>query len=357
MSEYLNRLDPLLYLATTADLEIDYEALMRSETEAKFVHDTFSVLPTIGCEVEVKWSALFPDAAEHYFGEQDSLGRFTRTYADLSEEDQVAIDALKAEQDSTYLPRYEATCHAGIPAGSDAYWEFANAPSYSARVLATEVELLIETGLIPEGKSHSLHITLGGLAVGAGGASMILSGLELMHGSPERILLATEGSRLGTATAWARRGQDGLRQRSSIQLSLGENVGTELRTLSIESAEDAHVSLGDAQILAAVLMAYRQNKVQGAAPTKVLGELWPTFTSRMKELWKQQKLPNHTWGKPHTNPEPWLRWADIITDARDYRSDAHEVTEVIEDIITNAEVYLGALLTEVPSMSGDIVNS
>lgn len=67
---------------------------------------------------------------------------------------------------------------------------------------------------------------------------LVLSGLELAYGSANRILLATQANRYGGSSAWARRGVDGIRTRSSGFLQLGQTVATELRTLGVSSPKE-----------------------------------------------------------------------------------------------------------------------
>lgn len=105
-------------------MAIDIEGLAAKEDRAKTIHENHGILPTIGCEVEVKWSTLFPALATEFFGAQDELGRFEWQYTDLSPQKQQEIDSLCLELDAELKPAYAATVEAGIPAGNDAYWEF-----------------------------------------------------------------------------------------------------------------------------------------------------------------------------------------------------------------------------------------
>ena len=91
MSEAIeSRLRPIMQLGE----QIDIEYLRASESEAKYLHETYGILPTIGCEVEVKWSTHFPELARKYFGEQDEFGRFEHRFKDLPTERQQELDKL-----------------------------------------------------------------------------------------------------------------------------------------------------------------------------------------------------------------------------------------------------------------------
>lgn len=357
MTESGLRTQPIEHLAVMCGASIDLDAIRAREEAAQHVKAYRGILPTIGCEVEVKWSSLFPVTAQQYFGEQDALGRFERTFHDLDPVQQRELDEIKLTHDAQLLPRYRAVANAGIPPGSDAYWEFANAPAYAATTLSQEVAFLFASGLIPEGHHHSLHITLGGLALGKGGACMVLSGLELLHGKPERFILATEGTKYQTANTWARRGQDGIRERTSDQLQLGESVATEMRTLTISSAESADHIFPDAQRLGAMLLGHRKHLHNPCEFTQSLSELWINYRIQVKDLWHSAKLPNEPWGTPHKNPTPWLRWAKTIADTADEKSHAHVALCEIQSLNQKAERLLAALSKEVASVSKNVMHA
>lgn len=340
MKDPLQRIKPIEYLADRYDAEVDVAAICEREQSAFIAKQAINAIPTIGCEIEVKWSSIFPEVARKYFGELDKFDRFERTYYDLAPEEQKELSNITAVHRDALMPEYQATVEAGIPAGSDAFWELANAPAYDARTLAKEVELLFEANLIPENYHLALHITLGSLALGKGGAHMILSGLELLHGKPERILLATEGSKHNTAHSWARRGQEGICQRNSSYLQLGASVGVELRTLTITSKEDANRIFCNAQILGAVLLAHRGLSFMPSSQPDYLGELWSSFTKAIKNLWSASQVPNAPWGMPHHNPTPWRNWADTIEQTSDTDSLPARTVQTIESLICQAKDIL-----------------
>jgi len=342
METYISkRLQTIELLADQAGEAVDHEQLLDNEVRAKLLHEDFGVLPTIGCEVEVKWSTLFPDLAEEFFGPKDDLGRFERRYDDLSPASQQELDAMCCLLDQQLKPKYEATKEMGVPAGSDAYWEFANNPTYLWETLAYEVSLLMKLGLIPEGYEHSLHVTLGGMSVEGGGMCMVLSGVELLTISPERILLATQGNRLGTNTAWARRGDDGIRQRLAGSLALEQEVGTELRTLTTASPDQLAMTLSTAQILSAVLAAFRRRKDTAHQPTQALAGLWPVYRSELKALWEHNDLPAASWGPPTKNLAAWEKWAGCLAAREVNSSTEHQFGEFIQEITQDAKQILG----------------
>lgn len=344
MNESINlRLEPIRQLAAESQLEIDDSLLHTNEQGARELYDQVPVIPTIGCEVEVKWSTLFPDLAHHYFGEQDDLGGFERKYADLNDELREQLNGVTNLLDAELKPKFEATRAAGIPAGSDAYWEFANAPCYSWTTLATEVGVLMRSGLIPTGYNHSLHVTLGQVEPTGGGMAMVLSGLELMYVQPERILTATRENNLGTATAWARRGEDGIRGRSVATLALGHTVATELRTMTVSDEEEAGNIFHDSQILAGILTAFRKRK--GATKDEIheLASLWPVYRNTVKEVWREYDLPAASWGAPRKQPEYWKRWADVLRNRDTVGSVEHAAIHDIRQITDTADNLVKSL--------------
>lgn len=357
MNKQMPRIESISHLATMCEAALDVDSIAAQEQASQHVRLTTGILPTIGCEIEIKWSSLFPEIADEYFGAKDTLGEFERAFDDLSPVEQDELNALRKVHETELLPAYQATCDAGIPAGSDAFWEFANAPAYSARTLSTEVKLLFHAGFIPEGHHHALHVTLGGLALGRGGAHMVLAGLELLHGLPERFILATQGTKYATANTWARRGREGIRQRTSEQLQLNDTIGIEFRTLTIASSEAADDLFSDAQNLGSILLAYRQHAYSPSHLTQPLRPLWDTYRQRIKDLMHAYQLPSEPWGKPHENAIPWLRWAGVISEAPHSTSEAAAATNDIKAIVKEADELLASLRAEVPRMPLHIVDS
>jgi hypothetical protein len=318
--------------------------LEQQERRAKRVHKLYGILPTIGCEIEVKWSSLFPEVANEYFGPYDELGRPTLRYDDLSAERQTEIDDLSLVLDATLKPKYEEVAAHGIPAGADAYWEFANRPTYHCDTLATEVRLLYAAGLIPDGNEHSLHITVGGVMSDGGGPALVLSALELMHVSPARIIAATLPNKYGTSTSWARRGNDGIRSRGRGFMQLGLQSGTELRSLTSSNPIGTQTVLEDAQLLSAVLLAYR-HRYEEALPDDVtaLGRLWPGFRQELTGLWKERNLKVESWGPPHKNPTAWLGWAACLEARANPDSQESTVIYATRSVVDKARYIVDSL--------------
>lgn len=310
------------------DLELNEDSIMRYSQES-------GVLPTIGCEVEIKWSALFPDVANKFFGQANQYGLFERNYDDLSKREQVELNEVSQELDHITLPRFNETLLAGIPKGNDAYWEFANRPAYAHQTIATEVSLLKDIGLVPYDSDHSLHITLGNLSSRGGGVNLILTSLELMYANPDRIRLATLPNRYGGKSAWARRGKDGLRSRHPNDLELGSNIACELRTLSINDNVNHADIFRSAQLLGSLLLMQREGHVAG--------QDWWRFRELSRRAIESAQLEVKSWGLPHlaSNQDKWLRWADFIAMRDDRSSQQLEIIEEIREIENSIEQVIG----------------
>ena len=321
------RLKPLEMLSHEYGVDVDVDGLMEFENSAHEVRSRTGCLPTIGCEVEIKWSSIFPDIALEYFGEPDKYGKYSTRYVDLSKDRQNELDSLCKELDEEMKPRYEATLEAGIPVGDDAYWEFANSPTFSYRTLSKEVDLLKSGGLIPAGQNHSLHVTLGDLSTKGGGVSLILTALEVMYANPTRIEEAVFANRFGGASSWARRGRDGVRSRHVNDLALDAVEACELRTLSVRDESNVDDIFGFSQLFGAVLLGYRIRSHRSTEMANDLSLLWPKIRSLSREAILSADLPYESWGMPHRNKQKWMTWAEYISH-RDH-PDSH-----VGDIIT-----------------------
>lgn len=339
-----NRLRPIEWLASLPHLpDVDMGVLARDEEAAQLFYATGQLVPTIGCEVEIKSSTIFPELAANYFGSQDVYGTFEHRYPDFDPSKKKAFDEAFSQLDKEIRPWYEATKEAGIPQGNDAFWEFANSPTYAWQTLAAEVGLLFDSSLIPSGFDHSLHVTLGGLEIGRGGMGYILGGLELLFVSPERLEAATMPNRIGTQSIWARRGANGLRTRYAGGLRLGQVTATELRTLTVSSAEQSSSILEASQLLGALLAAYRSRQTSNDPMVQELVPLWDEYRSSLKELWNVHDLPLEPWGMPKDKPLNWKKWAGAIALRGNQGSQEQETVVLFKSIVNRASIALSVL--------------
>lgn len=343
VSEYSvrDRLEPIMLLADEYGLLIDSERIYSAESSALEHYVSHDVVPTIGCEVEIKWSALFPEIAKDFFGEPDRHGRYPFRFESLPEDRKELLNEFCASQDEIWIPKYKFTEEIGIPKGNDAYWEFANSPAYSHQTLSTELDILIEAGLIPADKEHSLHVTLGDLATKGGGVHLMLANLEMMYANPARIEMAVLGNRYRGSNTWARRGNDGVRSRHPAELKLGSSSASEIRTLSMGEHADHKEILRSSQLHGAILKAYRSRLETQDSVIDELSILWQRLRGLAREAILSTDLPLRSWGKPHLNKDKWLRWAEYISSRHDEGShcsdiitDIHELEILAEGIIS-----------------------
>jgi hypothetical protein len=343
MNPELSRLEPIKYLSDTYQVAVDCETLAHQEQEAKRKHDAYGILPTIGSEVEVKLSAVNPDVMHEFFGQPDAYGRYAHTYDDLPTEQKTAFDIVCKAFERQRLPAYHAAWQAGIPKGKDAFWEFANSPAYDWRTLAAEIELLFSSGLVPADVEHSLHVTLGGVDPQGGGMCLVLSGLELLFVTPERIAGATDYHYTDKRSGWARRGEDGLRKRSGLELRLGKSVATEFRTLTVTTPETASTILQTAQMLSSILLAFRHRHEAKQPTVQSIASLWPLYRQELKNLWTHRNLPAESWGPPHDHPAPWLGWAACLQRRKDSTSPEADLVGFIKELTSFSQQLIDTL--------------
>jgi hypothetical protein len=344
MENIEQRLRPLEYLnQQLSSPAFDRPTLMATEQRYQKLHHRYNgIIPTIGCEIEVKHSSLQPELFKQYFGDMQPSGKFTRRYIDLPTDQKAAFSRAWDRFEQQELPRYQATQVAGIPKGNDAFWEFANSPTYAHETLATEVDLLFQTNLVPKGIEHALHITLGGIHNRQGGMALVLSGLELSFASPERIMQATYGNHYGSKTAWSRRGQDGLRERQG-NLDLGARQATEMRSLTVQSGDQATQLFQASQMLGFTLQAYRSPDILPATVARRMRHLWQSYRQLVHDQWRSLQLPASSWGEPQQNNLPWHKWAEALRQREEPDSKVAETVRDIGQIILQSQLIVEQL--------------
>lgn len=340
-----DRLHPIQWLAEQAQTEIDIDQLRAGEDRAQEIQAEFKVLPTIGCEVEVSWASLHPDLMEEFFSDLDPNKTYTTLKAmvrDLDPERRKEFEQQKAEADAVTAPLYQATTANGIPKGKDPHWEFANKPTYSWPVLAKEIDLLMDAGLIPEGRQHAMHVTLGGVSVDGYGPQIILPGLELLGVSGGRISAATKSK----MHSWARRNthSGGVRGRLEASLELDQPGATEFRTLATAKPEDHRTIFQAAQMLGTVLLSHRSGADAQNAGVIEIGKQWQGYRDTMTDLWDARGLPtDNTWSSPYDNPEVWLGWAECLDRRNQQDSPEQKTVTALRRIISRTEALLQEL--------------
>ena len=293
------------------------------------------IVPTIGAEVEVTWSSMFPKQAERWFADG-------KTWDDFSKDEIEEFDVLCSALDEEVLPTFYAVQRAGVPKGKDSYWEFANQPTRSYQTLAREIGMLMSSnvGVIPVNNNLPMHITLGNITYESG-VFYVLSAAEITGG--------TTGNRIRSATInrhvldrnWARKGPSGLYVRAPGEL-VNANDGCEMRTFVADSPEQVKETLRTTQLLGTALNGFREYKA--GSKTEVNQRLWLSW-KRLVQATKTTFLEagledvNKKWMPPYDRTKPWKELADFIDEVSD-ESIKNSYSNVVRHIVYDIELDL-----------------
>lgn len=156
--------------------------------------------PSIGIEIEVNWSAYFPQEYAKWF----CGGK--RKYSDFNNSERQAFDEVCNQLDARMLPLLEDGCKKmDLTRGKDAYWEFVFPPLTDISEVVRRIEKLNTQGLLPLGQSHSLHITVAGL-IPSIDSSLLATCLELLSGvTAPRVQMGIHPKDPNFLASWARR--------------------------------------------------------------------------------------------------------------------------------------------------------
>lgn len=265
-------------------------------------------VPTIGSEVEVTWSSMFPHQAEKWFADG-------KTWDDFNDSEIKEFDELCRELDGEVLPRFEAVTNAGVPKGQDSYWEFAHKPAKSYRVLAREMGMLMSknVAVVPTDKDLPLHITLGNLASGSG-AFYVLAASEINGGTTGARIRTAIGQHNPVERNWARKAVQGLYVRAPSEL-VGANEGVELRTLVAIQPDQVLNTLRTSQMLGAALNGARAiREGSDSVLARRLDFSWGHLTRIAQKVFSLAGLAdiNKPWLAPFEHRETWECYADFI---------------------------------------------
>lgn len=156
--------------------------------------------PSIGIEIEVNWSAYFPQEYTDWFFD----GR--RTYTDFNHTEKREFDIICDRLDAQMLPLLErGSRELGLTRGKDAYWEFVFPPLTDIDEIVRRIEKLNAQGILPLSIPHSLHITVAGLTPGIDSA-LLATCLELLSGvTAPRVQMGVHHKDPNFLASWARR--------------------------------------------------------------------------------------------------------------------------------------------------------
>lgn len=277
---------------------IDYERLASSE---EYVHES---VPTIGAEIEIPWSARFPQYSGAVFS--------NRTYKDMSADERLQFSLLCDELDDRYLPMYEAVTRLGVPRDKNQkFWEFAHSPVRHHATLATEINLLAEGGLLPEGFNLPLHVTIGGLS-GGSGAYFVQMLAEISGASNASRIREPIGDMPIYNRKWARKAPNGLKERRGFELR-GASCGFEMRTFVFNSSKQVVETLRTCQLLSLAL-GQKRRSIVGEQVITDLVDLWHEAVACVKLAEFAGVSVSQNWQGPASDPEIWTKYADLLTE-------------------------------------------
>jgi hypothetical protein len=244
---------------------------------------------TIGVEVEVRFSSYFPQLFDEYRLD-------LKPYSTLTPHQQTDFLRKLAPLEQPLQQKLLKSVECGVPKGKDRYWEFATRPAFHPDLIADELNLLRQAGLIPWTHCHSLHVTIGGLWMGKT-AGMLLMILELLgYTSKARIMSGVDPKR---AVSWSRKGRAGMRQRIT-DLEYDSNVAVELRTLELPGThQDTQWLLYVTWLLAECLR------------RPDLRDIWDTILAAAISLIPDMDITSN-WGPGYENVDKWIKFADTI---------------------------------------------
>lgn len=271
-------------------------------------------IPTIGAEIEIRWSSILPDH-ERWFNEP---------YNEFSKDKQEAFNRRCDEIDAYWQPLYQAATAAGVPKGNDQYHEFALHYAHWHETLAAEIAVLSEAGLIPGNHDSPMHVTIGGMPFDkeAGIAAALT---ELYGGSnPARLIQPSQES-----LAWARAGSSGIKSRRAGELEGDYESGFEIRTLVANTPEQIGGTLRCIQLLSAAI---RANKLSDKHETdQRLSTCWESIKETTEENLLKPYGLNRWLHHPARNKIDWEKLGSLYSSC-EMAGILNQLDRVLDDI-------------------------
>ncbi|HSX02924.1 MAG TPA: hypothetical protein VLI05_06475 [Candidatus Saccharimonadia bacterium] len=289
---------------------------------------------TLGIEVEIEEESLLVD---------DNLN--------LSSEEREA----RAYQRQA---NYRHSEQLGIPAGSDAMWEFAPRPAYSYLTHTREVQALMQADLLRNEYSYPLHLT--GAEVSTNGPAgnevyTLLHGLEATGWScsAERLEQASTAPEGG----WACKGNGGIMERSSEDIQGDASTAVELRTLEAKGLSGLNRTMRSASALFSALKAHTQlleHPKEAADPSKTeLAAAWQQYSAQMNDLFASHQMTRPSddpWaarfsaGKGLALSPDFLTLADLLRSAEQGEDRGRQFQQAAQDIVLQTRRRVMAVL-------------
>jgi hypothetical protein len=267
--------------------------------------------PTIGIEIELPWRTMLdrvdPDAA----GLLREAGNFRSMVGAERERVQMGFDAVDSVYRDLVADAFRSDL---IRRGRDGYAEFAIRPVREYQELEPIVSGLYENGVLREGESYPLHVTLGAVRP-VSKAGLVLMAVEVADGTtPERVI------QKGT---WEQKGQAGVLRRERHKLELDMTTGVELRSLMMIGEKELMRALRVAQLSGSILIGRLLEE-------PIASERWRALFRLLVDAAAEKGFDASTkWRNPSQDEHVWQQLSAALADT-DWRGG---VSSKVEEII------------------------
>lgn len=243
-------------------------------------YDSINSNFSVGIEVEIKFKYFFPELYEKYF-KNNSWKHYS------VEEQQIINEEINEEENRIGIKRkLNTTVELGIVKGMDCYWEFALDPVNDLSLIRTQLQLLKDLKLLPNG-NHSLHITIGNKVKNENiHWSLLLC--ELLLSSPERI---ATGFDIDKRATYFRKGESGLLEKRWRLVDCPSAI--EFRSLELVVDDDISITIDKLKYIHKIL---NDNNFLNDE------------TNRCKLIFGQYNLPNINWKNYKDSPDIWNKY-------------------------------------------------
>jgi hypothetical protein len=238
---------------------------------------------SIGIEVELTFKSFFPVISEKYFK--------NKTWDSYTHEEKEIIDEEITIVENTLgvKHRLEKTLELGIKKGRDCYWEFALDPVTDLSIILTQLQLLSDLDLLPDGE-HSLHMTVANLENNQE-THWIFFLAEMLFSSKKRI---ETGFSKDKKLTYFRKGKAGLLLKRWQLVDCKEAIEFRSLELVIKNRESS-ITHKKLEYICKIIndSVFRNSELE-----------------RCKTLFSVLNMPNKNWGNYKDNPEIWDSFSD-----------------------------------------------
>jgi hypothetical protein len=238
---------------------------------------------SVGIETEIKFKYYYPELYERYF----KGGR----WKEYIPEQKNAINEIVTytETEKGILSKLEKTKELGIKKGNDCYWEFALDPVTDLSLILTQLQLLIDLNLLPNGQ-HSLHITIGNMNKTVD-SYWLLFICEMLFSSQKRL---SSGINKEKRATYFRKGESGLLVKRWRLVEC--KTAIEFRSVGL-FIENSKISITHEKL------SYLNRLLNDS-------EFQTNEINKCKNILNDIGLPNENWKNYKDNPEIWDKYYD-----------------------------------------------